>query len=84
VSFATYERDLTRRFELARRVLPATGSLWLAWPKHTSGVMTDLSFRVVQHLGLGGGLVDNKVCAIDATWSGVRFVVPLVARNDWP
>jgi hypothetical protein len=46
--------------------------------------MTDLSFRVVQHLGLGGGLVDNKVCAIDATWSGVRFVVPLVARNDWP
>jgi hypothetical protein len=61
-------------------VLPVDGGLWLAWPKHTSGVVTDVSFRVAQNLGLAGGLVDNKVCAIDETWSGVRFVVPLAAR----
>ena len=51
-----------------------------AWPKKTSGVATDLVFEVVQHIGLDAGLVDNKVCAIDETWSGLRFVVRLRDR----
>ncbi len=53
---------------------PATG-LWVAWPKKSSGRATDLSFDVVQGAGLGLGLVDNKVCAVDETWSGLRFVI---------
>ena len=47
-----------------------------AWPKKASGVATDLTFEPVQEIGLDCGLVDNKVCAIDDMWSGLRFVVP--------
>ena len=58
---------------LAAALRPA-GGLWVAWPKRSSGVATDLSENVVRELGLEEGLVDNKVCAIDETWSGLRFV----------
>lgn len=59
--------------ELASALQPA-GGLWVAWPKRSSGVATDLDENVVREIGLAGGLVDNKVCAIDPTWSGLRFV----------
>lgn len=49
------------------------GGLWIAWPKEASGVVSDLSHGVVQRAGLGAGWVDYKICAIDATWSGLRF-----------
>jgi len=58
---------------LAAALQPA-GGLWVAWPKRSSGVATDLDENIIRELGLGAGLVDNKVCAIDATWSGLRFV----------
>jgi hypothetical protein len=58
---------------LAAALQPA-GGLWIAWPKRSSGVATDLDENVVREIGLAAGLVDNKVCAIDATWSGLRFV----------
>jgi hypothetical protein len=48
--------------------------LWVAWPKRTSGVSTDLTEGVVRQFGLDSGLVDVKVCAIDDTWSGLKFV----------
>jgi hypothetical protein len=48
--------------------------LWIAWPKRTSGVATDLTENVVREVGLELGLVDVKVCAVDATWSGLKFV----------
>ena len=54
--------------------------LWVAWPKKASGVATDLSDGALRELGLAGGLVDNKTCAIDDTWSGLRFVLRLVDR----
>jgi hypothetical protein len=54
--------------------LDADGGLWVAWPKKSSGVATDLSFEVVQRTGLDDGLVDNKIAAVDDTWSGLRFV----------
>jgi hypothetical protein len=65
--------------ELARRLAP-NGGLWVAWPKKASGVPTDLSDDIVRAAGLVLGLVDNKVCAIDATWSGQRFVYRLKDR----
>ena len=49
------------------------GGLWIAWPKKSSGVASDLSGSAVREVGLAAGLVDFKVCAIDATWSGLRF-----------
>jgi hypothetical protein len=58
--------------------------LWVAWPKKSSGVLTDLDFDFVQHHGLATGLVDNKVCAVDETWSGLRFVVRVADRARWP
>src|SRR5664279_2913345 len=54
--------------------LASAGGIWVAWPKRSSGVATDLDENVVREVGLASGLVDNKVCAIDATWSGLRFV----------
>ena len=64
---------------LARRLAPA-GMLWVAWPKKASGVATDLTENVVRDTGLALGLVDTKVCAIDETWSGLRFVIRLKDR----
>ena len=64
---------------LAKRLVP-NGGLWVAWPKRTSGVETDLSENVVRAKGLELGLVDNKICAVDETWSGLRFVIRLKDR----
>jgi hypothetical protein len=64
-----------------RGALDQAGGLWIAWPKRTSGIETDLGDGVVRELGLAAGLVDNKVCAIDATWSGLRFVYRLTDRR---
>lgn len=72
--FVTRRAELARRFPSFVRALEPDGGLWVAWPKQTSGVATDLVFDEVQAVGLDAGLVDNKVCAIDATWSGLRFV----------
>lgn len=80
VAFYTRARDLEREIPRLRDVIVTDGGLWLAWPKKSSGVETDVTFDVVQRAGLGVGLVDNKVAAIDDTWSGLRFVVRLDDR----
>jgi hypothetical protein len=74
IFFVTRRAELVRRFPSFVRALDTDGGLWVAWPKKTSGVATDLAFDAVQEAGLDAGLVDNKVCAIDGTWSGLRFV----------
>jgi hypothetical protein len=56
------------------RMAPAAG-LWIAWPKKSSGVATDMTEQVIRDVALPTGLVDNKVCAIDDTWSGLRLVI---------
>jgi hypothetical protein len=56
------------------RMQPAAG-LWIAWPKKSSGVATDMTEQVIRDVALPTGLVDNKVCAIDETWSGLRLVI---------
>jgi hypothetical protein len=62
------------QFAFLAAALQPAGGLWVAWPKRSSGVSTDLDESSVRDHGLAAGLVDNKVCAIDATWSGLRFV----------
>lgn len=80
LAFAPDHATLVRRFEALSRRLVTNGGLWVAWPKRSSGVASDLDENVVRDHGLGIGLVDNKVCAIDETWSGLRFVVRLRDR----
>ena len=80
VFFVTRQAELARRFPAFVRALEYDGGLWVAWPKKTSGVATDLVFERVQQVGLDAGLVDNKVAAIDETWSGLRFVFRVADR----
>lgn len=70
--FATRRRIVERRFEAVAKVV-GEGTLWMAWPKRSSGVETDLSEDAVRAVALPAGLVDTKVCAIDETWSGLRL-----------
>jgi hypothetical protein len=79
--FVLSERALARDFDRLARKLVMNGMIWIAWPKKSSGVTTDLSFDVVQRIGLDAGLVDVKICAIDETWSGLKFVYRLKDRS---
>ena len=54
--------------------------LWIAWPKKSSSVATDLTENVVREIGLDAGLVDIKVCAVTEVWSGLKFVIPVKNR----
>jgi hypothetical protein len=80
VAFAESRAGVERRLDALIAALEPRGALWIAWPKRSSGVTTDLDDRAVRELGLAAGLLDNKVRAIDETWSSLRFVRPLVAR----
>ena len=80
VFFVTRRAELDRRVPVLARALARTGGRWIARPKRTAGVATDLSGDVVRELGLAHGLVDNKVCAVDDVWSGLRFVYRLTDR----
>jgi hypothetical protein len=80
VAFFSSRNALERRVAALRGALDPAGGLWVAWPKRASGVATDLTENVVRELGLAAGLVDNKVCAIDEVWSGLRLVYRLRDR----
>jgi hypothetical protein len=58
------------------------GALWIAWPKKSARTGTDLDENVVREFGLANGRVDVKVCAVDETWSGLKFVVRLSDRGQ--
>ena len=74
VLFVTERRALERRFaDVAGAITPA-GGFWVAWPKRSSKVPTDLTEDILREVGLPHGLVDNKVCAVTEVWSGLRFV----------
>ena len=70
--FVTSRRDFERRFEAVAAAV-GEGALWMAWPKRSSGVETDLTEDSIREVALPAGMVDSKVCAIDETWSGLRL-----------
>jgi len=75
VFFTVEQAELAGRLsELRARMAPAAG-LWIAWPKRASRVPTDMTEDVIREIALPTGLVDNKVCAIDPVWSGLRLVI---------
>jgi hypothetical protein len=80
VAFYRSRAEFERRLPALTRALDPAGGLWIAWPKRSSGVPTDLTENVIRELALAGKLVDNKVCAIDEVWSGLRLVVRLRDR----
>jgi len=75
VVFVTRRKDLEVRIAACRLRMQQAGGLWIAWPKQASGVATDITEDIVRDVALPTGLVDNKVCAIDDTWSGLRLVI---------
>jgi hypothetical protein len=75
VAFVTERDHLDRNFGWLVSELPADGAIWVAWPKRASGVITDMSEGAVRDVALPLGWVDVKVCAIDATWSGLKLVL---------
>jgi hypothetical protein len=78
LAFCPDRAALRRRFAAQLPRLTTAGALWVAWPKRSSGVATDLDENVVRAHGLAVGLVDVKVAAVDATWSG------LSSSAGWP
>ena len=80
LSFHDRRADLARRMPKLRALMEPTAGLWIAWPKRASKLPTDLTEDVVRELALANTLVDNKVCAIDETWSGLRLVIRLRDR----
>jgi hypothetical protein len=74
VAFFTERRDFERRIDTLGEMIYPSGGLWVAWPKGSSGLQTTMGESVVRTVALPLGLVDNKVCAIDETWSGLRVV----------
>jgi hypothetical protein len=74
VAFFTRRQDLERRIGTLSKMIYPDGGLWVAWPKRASGVETTVTDHVLREIALPLGLVDNKVCAIDATWTGTRVV----------
>lgn len=75
VFFTTERARLERRLDALTRAIHPAGGLWVAWPKRASGLPTDLDENAIRDVALPRGLVDNKVCAIDGTWSGLRLVI---------
>ncbi len=78
--FSESKSHLRRRFEPLLKFLDKAGGFWVAYPKKSSLIQSDLTFDFVQQYGLEAGLVDNKSCAIDEEWTGLRFVYRLVDR----
>jgi hypothetical protein len=81
VGFCPDRARLEARWPVLHELTPPAGSLWIAWPKRSSGLATDLDENAVRDYALTHGRVDVKVCAIDDTWSGLKHVIRLAARR---
>jgi hypothetical protein len=83
IVFAERAASMEEGFRVAVEGIPPEGSIWLCWPKKASGIPTDITEQTLRDLFLPSGMVDNKVIAVDETWSGLRFVVRKENRADW-
>ncbi len=82
VLFVTSRKRLEQQLAGVRKAMAPACGFWVAWPKKASGVVTDMTEQVVRDVALPTGLVDNKVCAIDETWSGLRLVIRVELRAE--
>ena len=82
--FVTSQTDLEERLGLLRDLIDPAGMIWVSWPKKASKLTSDVTENVIRDVALLLGLVDVKVCAIDATWSGLKLVVRRQNRDAHP
>lgn len=78
--FTTRANVLKKDLPLLKNEIESDGMIWVSWPKKASGVATDVTEDVIREFALRIGLVDIKVCAVDATWSGLKLVIPVKDR----
>lgn len=81
--FVTSRGELESRLQALKSLLGPAGFIWVSWPKKASKVPTDITEDVIREVCLPMGLVDVKVCAVDATWSGLKLVVRRQKRDVW-
>ncbi|MFV0268034.1 MAG: hypothetical protein ACK5HT_12965 [Draconibacterium sp.] len=79
--FAKSSSQLAKDIKRLKQEILQNGIIWVSWPKKTAKVESDLDGNIVREIGLKNGLVDTKVCAVDETWSGLKFVIPLKERR---
>ena len=79
--FTDSAAKLTENIDQLRNEIEQNGIIWISWPKKASKMNTDLNGNIVREIGLQNGLVDIKVCAVDETWSGLKFVIPVKDRT---
>jgi hypothetical protein len=80
--FSINASRLDSDIEQLKNEIKQNGMIWISWPKKSSGVDTDLNGNTVRETGLRHGLVDVKVCAVDDTWSALKFVIPIKNRTN--
>jgi hypothetical protein len=73
--FTPRQRELKKQLSRLRTKMAETGTLWVSWPKKSSGVATDITEDVIRDVALPLGFVDIKVCAVDETWSGLKLMI---------
>jgi hypothetical protein len=73
-------KTFAKLYKDSKKVLKKDGMMWISWPKRSSGIATDLDENIIRDHGLKNGLVDVKVCAVDETWSGLKFMFRLADR----
>ena len=78
--FTTDFKSFSKLFLANKKLLKKDGMMWISWPKKSAKVPTDLDENIIRDFGLKNGLVDVKVCAVDDTWSGLKFVYRLSDR----
>jgi len=79
--FALCSKQLENDILFLKNEILNDGMIWVSWPKKSSEISTDLSRDKIREIGLKNGLVDVKICAIDDTWSGLKFVIPVKNRK---
>lgn len=80
VVFLKSQKELAARLDTSRKRMKPAAGLWICWPKKSSGIKSDITENIIRDLALTTDLVDNKVCAIDETWSGLRLVIRVEHR----
>jgi hypothetical protein len=73
--FVSERKGLEKELKRFRKLIADTGTLWVSWPKKSSGVATDVTEDVIREVALPLGFVDVKVCAVDETWSGLKLMI---------
>ena len=80
--FVKTREDLAQRLTALRKKLDDAGTLWVSWPKKSSGVATDVTEDMIRAVALPLGYVDVKVCAVDETWSGLKLMIRCENRRS--